>query len=47
MQQAQASEPVVVRTPAASYLLGEQGLLCLAVQVVLAVATLWPGGGRP
>lgn len=34
-------EPVEVRDPSASYLIGEQGLLCLAVQAALAACTSW------
>jgi len=34
-------EPVEVKNASASYLIGEQGLLCLAVQVALAAYTLW------
>jgi membrane protease YdiL (CAAX protease family) len=34
-------EPVEVRDATASYLIGEQGLLCAAVQVALAAGTFW------
>jgi uncharacterized protein len=34
-------EPVEVRAPSASFLIGEQGLLCAAVQIALSGFVLW------